>query len=97
MNHGRQGRLLSMIANFRRQFTEMKTSNERDLSQFNSDLSRFGRNVHSSCLNLSSRLQDIEFKNMVSISWLYHEVVSFISWLYHLLVFMHIGFNFCKF
>ncbi len=50
-------RLLSLwraVVAFRRQFSEMKASTERDISHMRSDVTRAARSMHSACLNLSA-------------------------------------------
>ena len=62
-------RLLSLwraVIAFRRQFSEMKTTTERDMSHMRADVTRVSRGMHSACLNLSSNMQNLEVQSQVS-------------------------------
>lgn len=62
-------RLLSLwraVVSFRRQFSEMKSATERDLSHVRADLSRVHRSMHSACLNLNANQRSAEAKSSVS-------------------------------
>ena len=65
-------RLLSLwraVIAFRRQFSEMKTTTERDMSHMRADVTRVSRGMHSACLNLSSNMQNLEVQSQVSDSY----------------------------
>lgn len=70
-------RLLSLwraVVSFRRQFSEMKSATERDLSHVRADLSRVHRSMHSACLNLNANQRSAEAKSSVT-----QERVSFLN------------------
>lgn len=61
-------RLLSLwraVVSFRRQFSEMKSATERDLSHVRADLSRVHRSMHSACLNLNANQRSAETRSSV--------------------------------
>lgn len=51
---------------FRRQFTEMKSATERDLSHVRADLSKVHRSMHSACLNLNANQRSKDTKSSVA-------------------------------
>ena len=61
-------RLLSLwraVVAFRRQFAEMKTATERDMSHLRSDVTRASRSMHSACLNLSANMRNSDTQAQV--------------------------------
>ena len=61
-------RLLSLwrtVVAFRRQFSEMKTATERDLSHVRSDVTRASRSMHSACLNLGANTRNSDTQAQV--------------------------------
>ena len=62
-------RLLSLwraVVAFRRQFGEMKTATERDMSHLRSDITRASRSMHSACLNLSANMRNTDTQTQVN-------------------------------
>ena len=62
-------RLLSLwraVIAFRRQFSEMKTATERDMSHMRANVTHVSRTMHSACLNLSSNMQNMDVQSQVS-------------------------------
>ena len=62
------GRLLSLwraVVAFRRQFSEMKTATERDLSHVRADVTKAARSIHSSCLNLGANMRSVDTQGQV--------------------------------
>ena len=63
-------RLLSLwraVVAFRRQFGEMKTATERDMSHLRSDITRASRSMHSACLNLSANMRNTDTQTQVNV------------------------------
>ena len=62
-------RLLSLwraVVAFRRNFSELKTATERDLSHVRGDLTKTARSMQSACLNLNANLRNADTESQVS-------------------------------
>jgi rootletin len=62
------GRLLSLwraVVAFRRQFSEMKTATERDLTHVRTDVTKAARSMHSACLNLQANMRSSDTQGQV--------------------------------
>lgn len=57
--------LWKTVVAFRRQFATMRSDVEHDVFQMRSEISRFGRNVQSSCFSLDANVHQMETQNMV--------------------------------
>ena len=55
-----------MVA-FRRNFSELKTATERDLSHVKGDLTKTARSMQSACLNLNANLRNADTESQVSV------------------------------
>ena len=64
--HSRLLNLWRAVVAFRRQFSEMKTSTERDLSHVRADIGRAARSLHSACLNLSANQRNQDTQSQVN-------------------------------
>jgi rootletin len=67
VNHQRLLTLWRAVVAFRRQFTAMKSAAERDVGQMRADVTRSARGIHSSCINFSTNVHNLETEHMVSI------------------------------
>ena len=65
--HSRLLNLWRAVVSFRRQFTEMKSATERDLSHVRADLSQVHRSMHSACLNLNANQRSKDTKASVAV------------------------------
>lgn len=62
------GRLLSLwraVVAFRRNFSELKTATERDLSHVRTDVVKAARSMHTACLNLNANQRNNETQSQV--------------------------------
>ena len=63
--HSRLLHLWRAVVAFRRQFSEMKSATERDLSHVRADVTRASRSMHSACLNMSANARNQDTQNQV--------------------------------
>lgn len=63
--HSRLLHLWRAVVAFRRQFSEMKSATERDLSHVRADVTRASRSMHSACLNLSANVRNQDTQSQV--------------------------------
>ena len=73
-------RLLSLwraVVAFRRNFSELKTATERDLSHVKGDLTKTARSMQSACLNLNANLRNADTESQVSVSDLFFKYINF--------------------
>ena len=71
------GRLLSLwraVVAFRRNFSELKTATERDLSHVRTDVVKAARSMHTACLNLNANQRNNETQSQVRVLLCYNEV-----------------------
>lgn len=62
------GRLLSLwrtVVAFRRHFSELKSSTERDISSVKADMTKAARSVQSACLNLNANMRSVDTQAQV--------------------------------
>jgi len=64
-NHSRLLAVWRTVVGFRRQFTEAKSSMERDMAQVHSEVSRVSRDVQSVCVSFSTSLHNAESQKHV--------------------------------
>ena len=75
-------RLLSLwraVVAFRRQFGEMKTAAERDMSHLRSDITRASRSMHSACLNLSANMRNSDTQTQVNTHCIWSKVNEWVE------------------
>ncbi|XP_053390044.1 rootletin-like [Mercenaria mercenaria] len=58
--HGRLRSLWRAIVAFRRNYSELKTATERDLSHVRQDVTKAARSMHTACLNLNANNRNTE-------------------------------------
>lgn len=63
--HAKLLNLWRTVVSFRRSFSEMKSSTERDLHKLKSDLSNATRGMQSACFNLNANVKTIESQGQV--------------------------------
>jgi hypothetical protein len=99
-------RLLSLwrtVVAFRRQFSEMKTATERDMSYLRADITRAARSMHSACLNLSANMRSADTQQQVSfvqiMQWkgneIFFENLNLLNTIQTLLLLVNLNESFC--
>ena len=63
--HAKLLNLWRTVVSFRRSFSEMKSSTERDLLRLKSDLSQATRTMQSACFNLNANIKTTESQGQV--------------------------------